>query len=362
MISAPRRFVVAFAASAALLLVPAILVSLYIGPVEGDLARVGHFAQRDFAALPQSTAPGLLSAPIERLPAPPLAAPADIVLIGDSFSQPNLWQSELARITGKSVATWHFRMVDCTGDWIERAIAGTLRQGAKTVIVETVEREFFKRFEDEPQCAKKFYPPLDVAVGMPRPVRGWNIFPMDIRHVAKSALQYWQTRGISGRYESGGVVSVDLVRGDLFSNKLSSRLLYFGEDEFKLKRWSEPEAAALLARFVEWRSRAAAAGIQLHFLVVPDKSSVYWPHIRPDQQIPYPDKGERLFALIEKDLGAQYNLLPRMREQAVQQRDFYSPNDSHFSARGFRLLATLVAGWMAAAPAPPVTGARSSGT
>ncbi|HEY0663519.1 MAG TPA: hypothetical protein VGD18_02805, partial [Thiobacillaceae bacterium] len=108
----------------------------------------------------------------------------------------------------------------------------------------------------------------------------------------------------------------------------------------------EPAAAALLDRLASLRARAAAAGVQLHFLIIPDKSSVYWPHIRPEQRLPYPEKGERVFALVDEKLGAEYNLRPYLRARAVEQVDLYVPGDSHFGYRGFRLLAARVAEWM----------------
>lgn len=354
--AAANRFVLAFVASAVLLLAPAVLLSVYLGPVSGDVARVGHFAHRDFGALaPQAS--------INRLPPPGTAVAAgEVLLLGDSFSLSNLWQSELTRTTGRGVTTWNFKRVGCTGDWIEKAIAGALRAGVRTVVVETVERELHVRFDDPPGCARDYYPRWDVPVDVAgEPSRWHGIFPMDIGYLSATALQYLQTRDIAGRYRSGEVVSVDLVRNDLFSNRQPHRLLYYAHDERKFERWSEADASALLDRMVAWRDRAKSAGVQLHFLVIPDKSSVYWPYIKPEQRLPYPEKGERLFALIGEKLGAEYNLLPYLREQAALQPDLYAPNDSHFSARGFRLLAARVAGWMAAA-ALPVRDARSSGT
>lgn len=158
--AAPRRFVLAFAVTTALLLVPAIAASLYFGPPAADLVRVGHLPQRDYA-------PQVELEPIQRIAAPAAGERTDVVLLGDSFSLSNTWQSELTRMTGNRVATWNFNQVRCTGDWIGKAIAGELRAGTKTVIVQSVERSFFRRFRDKPGCAKAFYPPARRA-GRPR--------------------------------------------------------------------------------------------------------------------------------------------------------------------------------------------------
>lgn len=80
--AAPRRFVLAFAVTTALLLVPAAMLALYFGPIDGDLARIGHLAERDFG-------PRQPQQPIERIAPPRFGERTDIVLLGDSFSQAN---------------------------------------------------------------------------------------------------------------------------------------------------------------------------------------------------------------------------------------------------------------------------------
>lgn len=337
--AAPRRFVLAFVIAAVLLLVPAIAASLYFGLPVYDLVRVGHLPQRDYGAQ-------VPSMPLERIAAPAAGERTDVVVLGDSFSLDNLWQSEFTRLTGQRVATWHFNKVRCTSDWIDKAMAGNLRAGAKIVIVQSAEREFLKRFRDKPGCARDFYPQYNSPVGTAGlPYHWWDIFPMDIGYLAKVAMNYPAAHRGVGRYRSGKVVVVDLVRPDLFTHLRSTRLLYYTNDELKFSSWSDAEAEAVVARMAAWRQQASAAGITLVFLAVPDKSSVYWPWIKPDQQLPYPEKGERLFTLIGEQLGPQYNLLSYLREQAVVLPDLYGPDDSHFSTAGYRLLAARVALW-----------------
>lgn len=332
-----RRFVIAFFASVALLLVPAIMLSFYVGPVDGDIARIGHFAERDFGMLAPPS-------PIDSLPEPGPSEAADLVVIGDSFSRPNRWQSEVVRNTGLRVVTYSYKSVECTGDWIEKAISGQLRPGVKTVIVESVARELQNHFVEPANCPRSFYPQHPVPVGTERRPRSWDgLFPMDISHVWATAAQHFRTHDVTGRIQSGQVVSVELTRDDLFTSRKPDRLLYFIDDERRARDLSVAEVGALLNRIKDWRARAAQAGVQLHLMVIPDKLSVYWPHIRADQQ---PANGEQLFDMIGEALGSQYNLLPYMREQAVLQKDLYAPNNSHTSYAGFRALATPVTRWI----------------
>lgn len=329
----------AFLVVASLLLVPAALLSLYLYPVDGDLVRVGFLAQRDFTA--QAPAPALLREAGSR------AAPdADILVLGDSFAARNAWQSELARLTGRRVATWHFDAVRCTPDWIDKAIAGALVAGARTVIVESVEREFLDRFEGDAQCAKDHYPQAEPEVGpLPGQRSQWAIFPMDIRHLAKSAVRFRDARH-AGRYRSGKTVVVDLVRDDLFSHPLPARLAYFNQDEHKFEHWDETRARATVARLAAWRADAASRGVDLHFLLIPDKSSVYWPYIVPAQQLPYPQNGEGLHALVAGAQSAQHDMLVYLRAQVLVHKDVYRPDDTHFGAAGYRLTAARVAAWL----------------
>lgn len=333
----------AFFGAAVLLLAPSIAASLYFGPPVHELVRLGHLPQRDYGA----QAP---AEPLERIAAPAAGERTDVVVLGDSFSLGNVWQSEFTRLTGQRVATWNFNQVRCTGDWIGKAIAGELRADAKTVIVQSVEREFLGRFHDKPDCAKDFYPPHGAPVGTAGlPHHWWDIFPMDIRYLAKVAAGYPAAYRATGRYQASKVMVVDLVRTDLFSHPRATRLLYYIDDELKFSNWSDAASDAQVARLAAWRQQAAAAGINLLFLVIPDKSSVYWPWIKPDQQLPYPQQGEQLFTLVGAQLGTQYNLLPYLREQAAVQPDLYGPDDTHFSTAGYRRLAARVAQWTTAA-------------
>lgn len=339
----------AFFASAALLLLPAILASLFLHPVDGDLVRIGHLPQRDFTA--QAAQPVL-----ETFADGAKSANADILVLGDSFSAANAWQSELTRITGRRTLTWHYDTVRCTGDWLEKALQGALRAGARTVIVQSIEREFLGRFEDRPGCARDYYPPADMSgepVGEPR--SPWSIFPIDIRHLGKTVAAYSRIHGTTGRLQSRKAVLVDLVRDDLFSHAQPRRLAYFADDEIKFNQWSAESAGRTLVQLRQWQHRADAADVQLFFLVIPDKSSVYWPHIEPAQRLPYPEKGEQLWALLGEQLGPAFDLLPFYRELALQQPDLYRPDDTHFSAAGYRHTAQAVAGWLS----PPET-ARSA--
>ncbi|MFZ5723663.1 MAG: alginate O-acetyltransferase AlgX-related protein [Pseudomonadota bacterium] len=338
--SAYRRFIAAFAIAVVLLLVPAITASIYFGAPAYDLVRVGRLPARDFTPrIPQPV--------IQRVLPPAAGEPAQVLVLGDSFSRHNVWQSELTRLTGQRVVTWHYDTVRCTDDWLIQAVSGRLWPGARTIIVETVEREFFSRFGEQHGCARSFYQPLHQEEGPIGQLPGLtDIFPLDATHLLKTMRNHLELPEMHGRRRLGGAVMVDLVRRDLFSTRYSDRLLFTAEDDRKLLSWSEEKAASTVAHLADLRRGAAAAGVNLVFLVIPDKSSVYWPYIHEKQRAPYPDQGERLFAMLGDQLGPGYDLLRYLREQSLVVTDVYHPGDTHLGTTGYRLLAERVAEWL----------------
>lgn len=336
-----RRFVWALVCGAAALLAPGVMLSLFLQPIkeEDGLSRVGFLAARDFhAQLPEPT--------LKRLDNGAHIAAPEILVLGDSFSNNNVWQSEVSRLTGARTLTYLYENVECIDDWISKAVAGKLRSSARVVIVESVEREFLSRFSAPDNCLRSYYRPTELPAevsGGPR--NPWAIFPMDIRHVMKSALRYSDIHHAAGRTESGKTVLVDLIRDDLFSNTLSQRLAYFNGDEAKFVQWDNDMAKRTIKRLAGLRTKAASRGIALHFLVLPDKSSVYFPYIEPDQQQPYDSTAQRLFALLAEHMGPEYDLLTPLREWAPRIKDLYRPDDTHLSVRGYRVLAEKVSGW-----------------
>lgn len=343
--SAHRRFLVAFLLAGFGLLLPGMLVSLFVEPADGNLARIGFVAQRDMGPRAPQERMAVLANGITAVKDP------QVLVLGDSFSEPNEWQSEFTRQTGLRTQTWHYRNVPCLEDWLGKAVAGELAGSAAVIVVQVLEHKFFSRFVDGKPCSKRNYPPLEVAAGESAEIRSrWAIFPMDVRHVLKTAARYPQLHAARGLVRSGDTIMVDMIRADLFSNRLSQRLAYSKFDEEKYKRFTAEEAQVAVQRFAGWRAKARANGKQFILLVIPDKSEAYRPYVAPDQQSPTGRNGAELFSLIGEQLGAQYDLLEATRSDVLRYPDLYRPDDTHFSTRGYRLLGERVAGWVMPVP------------
>jgi hypothetical protein len=311
-------------------------LSLHSGPIVGDLARVGGFAERDYA-------------PQVRQPAPTIApntvalADADVVVLGDSFSNRLLWQGELEALTGKQTLTYQYGQVGCISNWLGWLQRQRLKPGAE-VVIETAERSFVPRFSELVRCPA--FPPTPVhrnlaaAADTPWWDTGYSLDIVYQGRVVSNSLRM----GTQPSYRSGEVVNVALRDSQRFTNRRSDRLLYHVDDEGK-NDWSAAQVASAIANLRAVQSRFAAAGIDFHMLVMPDKSTVYRddivePRIRP--------------STITRDVHAAgllaIDTTACLRALATQVPDFYLPDDTHTGVAGFRLVASSLAERRCAAP------------
>jgi len=126
-----------FAAALPLLVVMAL--GWYVQPLSGDLTRLGHLPERDFGwRAPQARVPVA--------PHDPQAKPV-VAVLGDSFSERNIWQSMAMAQAGVPFVSFDWKGVGgaaCVGPWM--AAVHAAYPTVRVVVVETVERMFVKRF------------------------------------------------------------------------------------------------------------------------------------------------------------------------------------------------------------------------
>lgn len=325
-----------FVLGALLLLAPGIWLAMaYPSFTSGDLTRIARLPGMDLR--PMTIQPDL-DRPLGVSP-----DQADVLVLGDSFSVGNLWQSTFEAKTGLKTATWRIREEGCVADWLSLATDGALSKKAKTIIVETVERVFVQRMVSPTERCKSKIFELEIADTTPMSglVEQAPLFPIDVKYVVRTALNARKPEYLSGRFVLRKAVMVDLERSDLFSSRLSDRLLYLRHDELPSEMWAASEVNAALNRFKRLQRQAEANGMKLMLVTVPDKSTVYSPWIKAGQWPNQPDQG--LFSLLEQSIGAASNLLPDFRAAAIQIKDFYRPDDTHLSLDGFRYLGERIA-------------------
>ncbi|HEY9025187.1 MAG TPA: hypothetical protein VIP05_12870 [Burkholderiaceae bacterium] len=310
-------------------------LSLRFGAIGGDLARLGGFAERDYApGVPQPTpriAPNTVA-----------LEDADVVVLGDSFSNRLVWQGELEAMTGQRTLTFQYGEAGCISNWLQWIHAQRLKPGA-LVVIETVERSYVQRFAQLTTCPQ--VTPLPMRRHLPVDKKSWmdSGLSLDIVYQAR-VLMNTARLGSQTSYRAGETVNAALKRSDRFTARRADRLLYHADDEAK-DNWRAPQLASALARLSQEQAAFAASGQRFQMLVIPDKSSVYLEDLVEPRMRP---------VTLTRDLQ-QAGLSPVdtracFRTLATTMPDFYLPDDMHVGVNADRLIADQVAHGRCAAP------------
>lgn len=299
------------------------LGAVWCGPLTGDLARLGYLPEADFS--PRRSAPPIpdrwrVNSPI---------AEADVLVIGDSFSVGQAWQSRL-QADGLRTATVHWDTLEsCSGapDFGSHLVRLIRQSGFKGrhIVIESVERSLQGRMQLS--CAAEGPPsaPLQLlkvhALEQQSGVLGWDWVYKALWHTLRlqhgpDDTTFQQTRVV--RLPDGC---------QRFSHRRCEYGLFYRNDFRKPTFDSAPQLAAIDQRLRE-------AGWQTLWLVMPDKSTVYLPSGYGQQQ-PYADPWRAIAVyggVRQLELG---NLL---RTERLRQPDLYLPDDTHLGREGFLLV------------------------
>jgi hypothetical protein len=312
-------------------LAAAIPLNLFFEPISGDLTRIGHWAERDFGwnqAQPSVSvrANGTM---VEK---------PRVVVLGDSFSHSNVWQSYLADARHLEILSYQYRDVGCVDNWVQWVKERQL-PSVNTVVIEAAERSFMALFRNRNICTKREPLSHDVAATTLKPNRQQYGLTLDAAYFVPTLGNSVRAGLQTGRIDSAGVVNVPLTADRLFSNRKANRLLYYSEDDLKVG-WTEEDMVAAMQNLRHIQEELAASGLRFLLVVVPDKSTVYRHFIADGtSKARYPD----VFARLKAAQVNSVDLLEQFRKEASKTIDLYLPNDTHLSTQGYRLMATKVA-------------------
>ncbi len=326
-------------------------LALWLEPADGDLARVGGFAENDFHwRAPQR----VFEKNLFRVAADLSEYDQyfDVVVLGDSFSCDQEsrffgWQNEFIAQTGLSML-----VLDTRKHWPQEVLAseGFRKFPPKVFVFQSVERYLLGR------TAYFSKVPVPAAVGAPQreaiPVRTVMSPHLAVREeqpIARASRNPDHVLGHLGaivRRELGLnqlVRSVPLAKSGLFTSRNDrDMLVYF--DEFDKKQISESDLYAMRAGVRAFSNLVTANGVtQFVLLVAPDKTSLYGPYLRHAE-----DATVNLVAELAKDptlpvVRTDVVLAEAIRNGAM---DIYLPNDSHWNSNGHRLVADALAKWL----------------
>lgn len=335
-----RWFLAVAAGPYALLFLAALWLNLE--PLQGDLTRVGGYAENDFGWRRPMRIP---TEPFRAIvPEGTYARPYDVVVLGDSFSNgPGLvyWQSYFRHLTGLSVVSYDVWRPGA----IDRLLASqAFRQSPpRLVVVESVERELANRFAQapgpvapgpEPVVAPWRVRPLPMATRVADRLEGLPWIAINLG-VTQHHLLKTMERSVLG-IEATDTARFRLGNARLFSNRRADQLLVFKGDLEKAA-WTAAQVEAIGAGLLRIQNRVQANGrTAFALMIAPDKLTIYAPYVA-DPAL------SRLSPLssVQGTPGLHAVPLDQALAQAVRrgEQDVYLPNNSHWGARGYELAA-----------------------
>lgn len=317
----------------------------YFGTLYGDLTRIGYLDEGDFGWQMQQP-----PVPVERLKNHSLAE-ADILVIGDSFSMPLIWQSRLVSAGFKpSTLNWNAFKPCGLGRNLGEVIRQTGFRG-RYVIFENIEHGFQDRANSTCEITSEIKgaayngfspptaPPARVQIlsnreplgGRSEPVGGdWAlnalITKIKLTYLDNSTINYMDSGNATYKTR---VVSIDGC--NLFSNRLCNYALFYNRD-FQKKTFASTDNVLSINRDLQ------KVGIKSIWLVVPDKATVYLGYGKLNMN-PYVNVWSELARhteLVAPNLGEAFTQKSRLI------KDFYKPNDAHLSTNGYLCLGDLM--------------------
>ncbi len=308
-------------------------MEFYFEKLYGDLTRIGYFTERDFGIRsPQKVIP------FELLKEYSLAE-AEILVIGDSFSENHIWQTRLVA-DGLKVATIHWK--DLKSPHVEGLLPDKLGETLRTsgfkgryVIIESVERLFQLRM----QALSAEYNPI-----VKHNNTVINVAPFTNRErISMSNLNgaNWNIEALSNTIKlslmpsnylkSMKVYAIKFDGCQLFSNRLCNYSLFIDED-FEKKTFDS------INNVLAVNEHLRAVGIQSIWLVIPDKSTIYLGYGKLNKY-PY-ENIWNTFAQYPEIIAPNLGVIFTRKSRTVT--DFYMPDNTHLSASGFLYLGDIV--------------------
>jgi SGNH hydrolase-like domain, acetyltransferase AlgX len=317
-----------------LLSLPVVWISLFFTNYHGDLTRIGKWTEHDFSwQIPQPAIDSSLlqSSPLDQ---------ADILVIGDSFSENLYWQSVLTQ-SGKKVATIHWRSIGFICEDFQKQLLSSGFKG-KHIIVQAVERGAAIQFEKSVACTSS--KPLLVKTErtsnpIPSSIKADPAFNINGQFIAgletllhSAAIRVSPHYSNIHNYKSKGAYIQAIENGcQYFSHHLCQYGLFLHEDYQR-----PPLTEKTIAHMKVLKKRLDQ--YQTAWVVIPNKSSIY------DHKLSTEVMQQFWKNLESAQLGP--NLYKTTQEEKRTTKDLYLPNDTHYGPSGYRFAGEQIASFI----------------
>lgn len=304
---------------------PIVWLALQFTNYQGDLTRIGKWSEslfRSQSAQPTIPKQLLISNSINE---------ADILVIGDSFSENLQWQS-VYQEQGIKVTTLLWSDIHYICENFTHQIEKAGFRGKK-IIIESVERVAVRQIDKSIRCIHA--PEIKGNAYTKEPLdsnfKATDTINLNGQFIAgiQTILNSWAIKHIPSyeRFHNHNSKSTNIYAIHdgcaFFSNELCNYGLFFYED------YQQPPLGKTTIdqiKLLNQRIDPTGYRYEITWAVVPNKSSIY--------HRPLP---EEFWKLLEKDrLGP--NLYTYLKHQKYKIVDLYQPSDTHFSNAGYLLL------------------------
>ena len=256
----------------------------------------------------------------------------DVVVIGDSFSRPNAWQSVVTRDTGLVIKTYNYaNNHNCYLPWMTQIGEG-LEGNDKLIVLQSIEHQFMDRFKEPEKCK-------DSSVFLVRPVSGGNnwVWPdksswkeIDLLRQFRTIAHQFQLWRAPHKVHGEWIRNAPLTNKSLFSNYRSDRLLYLDLDDQRLK-WTQADIQQAAKNLKITQDYLKSKGFRFALLIVPDKVHVY------EDALLHPWVAHPASNLTRSlnVLGVStFEVIDHLKQSSLTNVDLYMPNDDHLGPAG----------------------------
>ena len=328
-----RKYLLHFFVVVLPILLLCLIFAWWAEPLYGDLTRIGKWSEHDFG--PNAVHPSINIKANGHSQVNP-----DIVVLGDSFSVRNLWQSTLSDSTGYAIQSFQYQK-NCIANWLDAAIAEPTN---KIIAIEVVEREFIAKFEHLAACSRKESIVSEVLAETTAGRRPTWPLTFSLSYLISTAMNTVELNRSSQKlFDKDDVINSPLRAGCAnFSSRRNDRLLYFADDNLK-QQWSEQKIRDAVANVLGIQKKAEASGKKFIFVIVPDKSTAYGDCLMfgdSAKEMPNVNK-----ILISSGVHAP-DLRTSFKDNINTIVDLYDPDNTHWSEAGYIFAGNEIASYL----------------